>query len=54
MEGFIVNLLGTVSFSGLFLMVFFLGYYLYLKGKGVEMREEDKEGDMNKRLGKGF
>ena len=56
MEGFIVNIIATVGFSGIFLVIFFSIYYLYLKGNEGEVREEGKEGDMNKsknkRLGK--
>lgn len=48
MEGFIINIVGTIGFSGIFLMVFFSIYYLYLKGNGEAVREEDK----NKKLGK--
>ena len=48
MEGFIVNIIATVGFSGLFLVIFFVVYYLYLKGNEGEVREEGKEGDMNK------
>ena len=51
MEGFLINLIGTIGFSGIFLMVFFSIYYLYLKGAGEDVRG-DKEGDMNKRLNK--
>lgn len=58
MEGFIINLIATVGFSGIFLMVFFLVYYLYLKGAEEGVMEEDKgglkRGDMYKRVGKGF
>ena len=52
MEGFIINLIGTLGFSSVFLVIFFSIYYLYLKGSEGEVREEGKEGDMNKRLGK--
>ena len=48
MEGFIINLIGTMSFGGVFLVIFFSIYYLYLKGNEGEVREEGKEGDMNK------
>lgn len=48
MAGFIINILATIIFSGGFLMVFFSIYYLYLKGNGEAVREEDK----NKKLGK--
>ena len=52
MEGFILNIIATVGFSGVFLVIFFSIYYLYLRGNGGEVREEDKRGDMYKRLGK--
>ena len=52
MEGFIVNIIATVGFSGVFLVIFFSIYYLYLRGVGGKVREEDKRGDMYKRLGK--
>lgn len=52
MEGFMINLLGTMGFSGIFLMVFFLSYYLYLRGNEGKVREDGKVKDMNKRLGK--
>ena len=48
MEGFIINIIGTTVFSGIFLVIFFLLYYLYLKGTGGDAQEEDK----NKKLGK--
>ena len=52
MEGFILNLIGTLGFSSVFLVIFFSIYYLYLKGNGEAVREEDKKGDMNKSKGK--
>ena len=58
MEGFIINIIATVGFSGIFLVVFFLSYYLYLRGSEGKVREDgkvkdkSKEGDMNKRLDK--
>lgn len=56
MEGFIINSISMVGFSGVFLVIFLAIYYLYLKGTGEEVREEDKEGDMkknkDKKLGK--
>ena len=48
MEGFIINLIVTTGFSGIFLMVFFLIYYFYLKGTGGDIRDKGK----NKKLGK--
>ena len=48
MEGFIINIIATLGFSGIFLMIFFLIYYIYLKGTGEDAQEEDK----NKKLGK--
>ena len=55
MEGFIINLIGTLGFSSVFLMIFFSIYYLYLKGNGEAVREEgkvkDKIKDKDKRLG---
>lgn len=50
MEGFILNIIGTMSFGGVFLVIFFSVYYLYLRGAGEGMGEEDK--NKNKRLGK--
>ena len=52
MEGFIVNIIATVGFSGVFLVIFFSIYYLYLGGNGRKVREEDKSKDKNKKLGK--
>ena len=52
MEGFIINLIGTLGFSVGFLAIFFSIYYLYLRGVGGKVREEDKRGGMYKRLGK--
>ena len=49
MEGFILNIIATVVFSGLFLMIFFLSYYLYLRGT-----VKGKNNSKDKRLGKGF
>jgi heme/copper-type cytochrome/quinol oxidase subunit 2 len=54
MEGFILNIIATVGFSGIFLLVFFLVYYLYLKGVGEKVQEEYNVKDKSKRLGKGF
>ena len=51
MEGFIINLIGTVGFSSVFLVIFFSIYYLYLKGNGEEIREEYNVKDKSKRLG---
>ena len=48
MEGFILNIIATIIFSGGFLVIFFSIYYLYLKGNEGEVWEEGKEGDMNK------
>ena len=45
-------LVATLGFSGVFLVLFFLIYYLYLKGNGEDIREEGKAKDKNKRLGK--
>jgi hypothetical protein len=50
MEGFIINIVGTIGFSGIFLMVFFSIYYLYL-GKDKD-KDRNKDEDKNKRLGK--
>ena len=52
MEGFIINLIATLGYSGIFLMVFFLIYYIYLKGNGGDIREEGKDESKDKRLGK--
>jgi hypothetical protein len=48
MEGFIINIVGTIGFSGIFLVIFFSIYYLYLKGNGEAVREEDKNKSKNK------
>ncbi len=48
MEGFIINIIATLGYSVIFLMVFFLIYYLYFKSNGEDAQEEDK----NKKLGK--
>ena len=50
MEGFILNIIATVGFSVTFLVIFFFVYYIYLKGNGKDIQDEDKD----KRLGKGF
>jgi hypothetical protein len=52
MEGFITNLIGTLGFSSVFLVIFFSIYYLYLKGNGEEIREDGKVKDKDKRLEK--
>ena len=56
MEGFIVNIIATVGFSGIFLVIFFSIYYLYLKGNEGEVWEEgkakDKSKNKDKKLGK--
>lgn len=52
MEGFIVNIFATVGYSGIFLMVFFSIYYLYLRGVGGKVQEDGKVKDKSKRLGK--
>lgn len=52
MEGFIINIIATSGFSGIFLMVFFLIYYIYLKGNGEDIQDEGKAKEKNKRLGK--
>jgi heme/copper-type cytochrome/quinol oxidase subunit 2 len=52
MEGFILNIIATVGFSGIFLLVFFLVYYLYLRGNEGKVREDGKVKDKNKRLRK--
>jgi heme/copper-type cytochrome/quinol oxidase subunit 2 len=54
MEGFILNIIATVGFSGIFLLVFFLVYYLYLRGSEGKVREEYNVKDKSKRLGKGL
>ena len=48
MEGFIITIIATSGFGVAFLVIFFSIYYLYLKGNGEAVREEDK----NKKLGK--
>lgn len=50
MEGFVINLIVTIGFSGIFLVIFFSIYYLYLKGTEGKIRDKDKRGD--KRLEK--
>lgn len=50
MEGFIINIVATVGYSGLFLMVFFLVYYLYLRGNVEEVREDGKDKKLGKRI----
>ena len=50
MEGFVINLIATTGFSVIFLMVFFLIYYFYLKSAEGDIQEEDKVKDKNKRL----
>ena len=52
MEGFVINIIATIGFSGIFLVIFFSIYYLYLKGNGEEIRDEGKVKEKNKRLGK--
>ena len=52
MEGFIISiiaLVGFIGFSVISLVVFFLMYYLYLRGT-VKGKNKSKD----KRLGKGF
>jgi hypothetical protein len=51
MEGFILNIIATVGFSGIFLLVFFLVYYLYLKD-AVEVERGNKAKYKDKRLEK--
>ena len=43
-----LNIIATVGFSGVFLVIFFFVYYFYLKGNGEDIREEG----MDKKLGK--
>ena len=55
MEGFLISiiaLVGFIGYSGIFLMIFFLSYYLYLRGTVKGKGREDKERDKNKKLGK--
>jgi Na+-transporting methylmalonyl-CoA/oxaloacetate decarboxylase gamma subunit len=54
MEGFILNLIATVGFSFVFLVIFFSIYYLYLKGNVEGVQEEYNVKDKSKRLEKGF
>jgi hypothetical protein len=42
MEDFIINIIATVGFSSVFLVIFFSIYYLYLKGNGEEIREDKR------------
>lgn len=37
MEGFLINLIGTLGFSSVFLVIFFSIYYLYLRGNDVDI-----------------
>ena len=50
MEGFIINIIATLGFSGIFLMVFFLIYYMYLKGTVGKIREGSKDERLEKRI----
>ena len=52
MEGFIINLIGTLGFSVIFTIVFFSIYYLYLKGNVEKIRDEGKDEGKAKKLGK--
>ena len=52
MEGFVINIIATAGFSVIFLAIFFLVFYLYLKGAAGDIQEEDKIKDKDKRLGK--
>ena len=52
MEGFILSIIATLGFSVIFTVVFFLTYYIYLKGNGGDIQEEGKAKSKNKRLGK--
>ena len=52
MEDFIINIIATFGFSMMFIAVFFLIYYIYLKGNGGDIRDEGKDEGKNKRLGK--
>ena len=50
MEGFIINLIATLGYSGIFLMIFFLIYYMYLKGAEGDIRDKGKDKRLRKRL----
>ena len=50
MEDFIINIIVTTGFSGIFLMVFFLIYYFYLKGTEGKIRDKDKDKKLEKRI----
>ena len=50
MEGFMLNIIATAGFSVIFLVVFFLMYYIYLKGKGGDIQEEGKAKRLCKRI----
>ena len=52
MEGFIINIIATMGFSVIFLVIFFSIYYLYLKSNGEDVRGEGKDKRLGKRLGK--
>ena len=49
MEVFILNLIATVGFSSVFLVIFLAIYYLYLKD-AVEVERGNKVKDKDKRL----
>ena len=52
MEGLIINIIATFGSGVIFTVVFFLIYYIYLKGNGGDIREEGKDESKDKRLGK--
>ena len=52
MEDFIINIIATLGFSVIFTIVFFLLYYIYLKGTVGGIREEGKDEIKDKGLRK--
>ena len=50
MEGFILNIIATAGFSVIFLVVFFLMYYFYLKSNGGDIRDKSKDKKLRKRI----
>ena len=50
MEGLIINIITTAPFSVGFLAIFFFIYYFCLKGNVGDIREEDKDKRLSKRI----
>ena len=51
MEGLIINIIATLGSGVIFTVVFFLIYYMYLKGNGGKIRDKGKNKRLGKRLG---